>query len=103
MLAVGLDPFVIIAALAGSLLHPFSGSPLTGADGDASEERATSGLLAASDGPFVTFSHLLGGYRLPAELELVGSSVPDMAKAFMSSLLPYAVASKLSLGAGAPS
>ena len=83
MLAVGYglfgDLLLVIAVITGSLLQARSGSPLTGAVGIGSEGRLSSTLAAASDEPFLTFSALLVCCRLPAELALVGSSVPDVA------------------------
>jgi len=102
MLAKGFGSLVVIAATLAYLLQSLARSPIRGAGGDASVSRPPSGLLAASDRPFVAFSLLLGGYRLPAELELVGSSVPDVAEALTSSLATYGVGSTLSLGPEAP-
>ena len=106
MLAVGLAPLVVsfvdVIAAPGSLLQPLARSPLTGAACGASDGRTPSALLAASDGPFEAFTVLLAVYALPAELALVGSSVPDVAEAFTSSFVTYAAGSTLSRGAELP-
>ena len=82
-------------------MQPVSGSPLTGADEVGSVGRPSSAFGTASDGPFLPLSPLLGCYKLPAEIALVGSSEPELAWALTSSLLAEAEASTLSRCAGA--
>ena len=56
--------------------------------------------MLASKGALIAFSFFAEGYRLPAELEIVGSSLPDPPETFTSSLVAYS-ASTTSLASAA--